>query len=81
MQLVPYVALGTVSVTRHEGQVGVVGGAFASEETFDDIQMAAILSADQFLVVTATDPKANRFSTSAASGSAMWTKFPPSKPC
>jgi hypothetical protein len=62
VQLEPYVAVGTVRVQRREGELGITGTGFTAEETFGDLQMGAMLGADQFLVVTAVDPKANKFS-------------------
>jgi hypothetical protein len=62
VQLEPYVALGTVRVQRREGQLGVAAGGFTHEESFPDLSMAAVLGADQFLVVSPVDPKSNRFS-------------------
>jgi hypothetical protein len=62
VQLEPYVTLGTVAVVRREGELGVTGSGFMSEEAFADLQMAATLSPDQFLVVCAVDPKAQKFS-------------------
>lgn len=38
------------------------GGAFTSEETFSDLQMAATLSPSEFFVVAPQDPKGSRFS-------------------
>jgi hypothetical protein len=62
VQLEPYVALGTVHVQRREGTLGISSGGFVHEESFPDLAMGAILSADQFLVISPVDPKQNRFS-------------------
>jgi len=62
VQLEPYVSLGTITVSRAEGQLGVAAGGFTHEESFPDLAMAAILGADQFLVISPVDARNNRFS-------------------
>jgi hypothetical protein len=49
-------------VTRGEGQLGITGTGFMSEEAFGDLLMAATLSPNQFLMISAVDPRAQRFS-------------------
>jgi hypothetical protein len=60
VQLEPIVTLGTVQVARQG--MGVVSTGFTSEESFEDLQMAATLNAQQFLVISAMDPKSSPFS-------------------
>lgn len=60
VQLEPIVTLGTVQIIR--GGMGVTGSGFTSEETFSDLRMAATLTAQQFLVIAAMDPKSSPFS-------------------
>ena len=43
-------------------ELGVRNNAFNSEETFEDLRMAANLRADQFLVLSCMDPKRSPFS-------------------
>ena len=62
ISLEPIVTLGTVSVMRREPELGVTRGGFTSEEAFTDLQMAATLGPDHFLVVSSVDPRTNRFS-------------------
>jgi hypothetical protein len=62
VQLEPIVTLGTVSVVRTGTDMGVTRSAFSSEESFGDLRMGATLTADQFLVVSAMDPKTSPFS-------------------
>ncbi|HVT79676.1 MAG TPA: hypothetical protein VHM90_03385 [Phycisphaerae bacterium] len=60
VQLEPIVTLGTVQIVRPG--IGVTSSGFTSEETFDDLRMAATLNSQQFLVISAMDPKASPFS-------------------
>jgi len=60
VQLEPVVTLGTVQIVR--AGLGVSGSGFTSEESFSDLRMAATLSSQQFLVVSAMDPKSSPFS-------------------
>jgi len=60
VQLEPVVTLGTVAMERPG--LGVTRTGFTSEESFEDLRMAATLTADQFLVVAAMDPKTSPFS-------------------
>jgi hypothetical protein len=62
ISLEPIVTLGTVQVMRSEPEVGITRGGFTSEEAFTDLQMAATLGPDHFLVVSSVDPRTNRFS-------------------
>jgi hypothetical protein len=62
VQLEPIVTLGTVNVIRAGVEQGITRTGFSSEETFSDLNLAATLTADQFLVVSAMDPKASPFS-------------------
>jgi hypothetical protein len=62
VQLEPTVTLGTVNVIRTGPELGVTRTGFSSEETFPDLNLAANLTADQFLVVSAMDPKGSPFS-------------------
>ena len=60
LQLAPIVSLGNVQVVRPG--MGVTSSNITSEESFEDLRMAATLIADQFLVVSAMDPKTSPFS-------------------
>jgi hypothetical protein len=60
VQLEPVVTLGTVQIVRPG--MGFTNTGFTSEETFEDLRMAATLNAQQFLVISAMDPKASPFS-------------------
>ena len=62
VQLEPVVTLGTVQVMRTGAEMGMRGGAFTSEESFEDLRMAATLRVDQFLVLSCMDPKSSPFS-------------------
>jgi hypothetical protein len=62
VQLEPIVALGTVNVMRAGNEQGITRTGFTSEESFSDLNLAATLTADQFLVVSAMDPKTSPFS-------------------
>ncbi len=62
VRLEPVVTKGTVSVARGPGEMGVTRTGFTAEETFDDLRLAVTLTADQFLAVSALDPKGNPFS-------------------
>ncbi len=62
VQLEPVVTLGTVEMTRTGQDMGVTRSGFTSEESFDDLRVAANLSASDFLVVTPMDPKSSPFS-------------------
>ena len=65
VQLEPVVTLGTVQVMRTGSggmEMGVTRSGFSSEETFEDLRMAATLNAEQFLVISAMDPKTSPFS-------------------
>lgn len=62
VQLEPIVTLGTVNVIRTGVEQGITRTGFTSEETFSDLNLAATLTVDQFLVVSAMDPKASPFS-------------------
>lgn len=61
VQLEPVVTLGAVSAIRPGVDLGSHGG-FTSEESFEDLRMDATLNADQFLVISAMDPKTSPFS-------------------
>jgi hypothetical protein len=60
LQLQPMVSLGNIQVIRPG--VGVTGSTLSAEEMFDDLQMTASLTAEQFLVICALEPKGNSFS-------------------
>ena len=79
VQLEPIVTLGTVNVMRSGPDMGVTRSTFSSEESFADLRMAATLTADRFLVVSAMDPKTSPFSVGT-----LWLsekeKAPPPKP-
>ncbi len=62
IQLDPIVTLGTVEVTRTGNDMGITRSGFTSEESFADLHMAALLTAEQFLVVCAMDPNTSPFS-------------------
>jgi len=62
VQLEPIVTLGTVNVIRNAVEPGITRTGFTSEESFSDLNLAATLTVDQFLVVSAMDPKASPFS-------------------
>ena len=49
-------------MVRKEPELGVTARGFSSEEGFADLQMTVSLEPDHFLVVSAVDPKINRFS-------------------
>lgn len=62
VQLEPIVTLGTVNVIRQGLEHGIARTGFSSEESFADLALAATLTADQFLAVSAMDPKTSPFS-------------------
>jgi hypothetical protein len=62
VELEPVVTLGTVAVLREGNEMGVTRTGFTSEESFADLHMATTLTADTFLVVSATDPKTSPYS-------------------
>jgi hypothetical protein len=62
VQLEPIVTLGTVNVIRNTSEMGVTRTGFTSEESFSDLNLSAMLTAEQFLVVSAMDPKSSPFS-------------------
>ncbi len=67
VQLEPIVTLGTVEMLRAPGpggapEMGITRTGFSSEETFEDLRIAATLNAAQFLVISAADPKSSPFS-------------------
>jgi hypothetical protein len=59
VQLEPVVTEGTGTA---KGLNGIALSSFTSEEGFADLQMAATLNPDQFLIVAPQDPKGSRFS-------------------
>lgn len=62
VQLEPIVTLGTVNVIRTGLEQGITRTGFSSEESFPDLNLAATLTAEQFLVVSPMDPKTSPFS-------------------
>jgi len=60
LQLAPIVSLGNVQVVR--SGMGVTSSNISSEESFEDLRMAASLTADQFLVISAMNPQSSTFS-------------------
>jgi hypothetical protein len=60
VQLEPIVTLGTIQIARPG--MGITSTGISSEESFEDLRMATTLTADQFLVVSAMDPKTSAFS-------------------
>ncbi|HUO09526.1 MAG TPA: hypothetical protein VM008_14550 [Phycisphaerae bacterium] len=62
VQLEPVVTEGSGGAVGGGGMGNIGAGAFTSEESFPDLQMAATLRADQFFVVSPGDPRGNRFS-------------------
>lgn len=60
VQLEPVVTLGTIQVSRPG--LGMTNSGFTSEESFEDLRMATTLTAQQFLVLSAMDPKPGSYS-------------------
>jgi hypothetical protein len=60
VQLEPVVTLGTIQISRPG--MGVTNSGFTSEESFEDLRMTATLTAEQFLVLSAMDPKPDSYS-------------------
>ena len=63
LELEPIVALGNMQIFRPG--MGVTSSTVASEEVFNDLIMTTSLTANEFLVVCALDPKASSFSVGA----------------
>ncbi len=62
IQLEPVATLGTISVQREEHEMGVTRTGFIMEESFSDLRLGAVLPQDHFLVISAADPKTNKYS-------------------
>jgi len=75
VQLEPIVALGTMDMIRSGTSISMSRSSFSSEEGFDDLRMAASLTANDFLVVTAMDPKSSPFSVGT-----LWLSDPDKVP-
>jgi hypothetical protein len=60
VQLEPVVTLGAIQIARPG--MGITNADITSEESFEDLRMSATLTAAQFLVLAAMDPKPRSYS-------------------